>query len=39
MKNDRRTFIKIAAMAGSTATILPLASSCAEAKSKIFLPD
>lgn len=39
MKNDRRTFIKIAAMAGSTATILPLVSSCAEAKSKIPLPD
>ena len=39
MKTDRRTFIKMAALAGSTATILPLVSSCSETKVKNPWPD
>jgi L-alanine-DL-glutamate epimerase-like enolase superfamily enzyme len=35
MKNNRRTFIKMAAISGGAATILPLASSCKETKSNI----
>jgi L-alanine-DL-glutamate epimerase-like enolase superfamily enzyme len=32
MKNDRRSFIKMAAISGGAATMLPLASSCSEPK-------
>jgi L-alanine-DL-glutamate epimerase-like enolase superfamily enzyme len=32
MKNNRRSFIKMAALAGSSAAMLPLASSCSEPK-------
>jgi L-alanine-DL-glutamate epimerase-like enolase superfamily enzyme len=39
MKNSRRSFIKMAALAGGSATILPLASSCSESKAKYPGPD
>jgi len=39
MKNDRRNFIKMAALAGGSAAILPLATTAAEKKSKIITPD
>jgi len=39
MKNDRRSFIKMAAISGGAATMLPLASSCAKAKPKISATD
>ena len=39
MKNNRRSFIKMAALAGSSAAMLPLASSCTETKSNISGPD
>ena len=39
MKNDRRTFLKIAAIAGGAATMLPMASSCSQIKAKSPFPD
>jgi len=39
MKNDRRSFIKMAAISGGAATLLPLASSCAETKTGNPIPD
>jgi L-alanine-DL-glutamate epimerase-like enolase superfamily enzyme len=39
MKNDRRTFIKMAGISAGAATILPLASSCSETKTKYSWPD
>jgi L-alanine-DL-glutamate epimerase-like enolase superfamily enzyme len=39
MKNNRRTFIKMAAITGGAATILPLASSCSKPKPKISATD
>jgi len=39
MKNDRRSFLKMAAISGGAATMLPLASSCAEAKPKVSATD
>jgi L-alanine-DL-glutamate epimerase-like enolase superfamily enzyme len=39
MKNNRRTFIKMAAISGGAATMLPLASSCSEPKPKISATD
>jgi hypothetical protein len=39
MKNNRRKFIKMAALAGSTASILPLAYSCLKAKTNYPIPD
>lgn len=39
MKNDRRNFLKMAAIAGGSAAMLPLASSCSETKAKNPIPD
>lgn len=39
MKNDRRSFLKMAVIAGGSATMLPLASSCSETKAKNPFPD
>ncbi len=39
MKNDRRTFIKMAGLSAGSVTMLPLASSCSETKTKNALPD
>jgi len=39
MNNDRRSFLKMAAISGGAATMLPLASSCAKAKPKISATD
>lgn len=38
MKNNRRSFLKMAALAGSSATFLPLASSCTDSKTKYPSP-
>jgi L-alanine-DL-glutamate epimerase-like enolase superfamily enzyme len=39
MKNDRRSFLKMAAISGGAAAMMPLATSCTEAKPKITPPD
>jgi L-alanine-DL-glutamate epimerase-like enolase superfamily enzyme len=39
MKNNRRTFIKMAGISAGAATILPLASSCSETKTNTAWPD
>ena len=39
MKNDRRSFLKMAAISGGAATMLPMVSSCTEAKPKISATD
>jgi len=39
MNNDRRNFLKIAALAGGSAAMLPLASSCSETKTTNRFPD
>lgn len=39
MKNDRRSFLKMAAISGGAATMLPMVTSCTEVKPKISATD